>query len=194
MLEYPYSKKGEPERVTLSVFLVVRFTCASKQHAQNRLPDHPDNRTLSKSMTKPASTTQLVHPLGQHIIVDIFDASNLIGEQHIEEMMIECANAANATILKTHLHPFETNGGVSGMIILAESHISIHTWPEYNFAAMDIFMCGDAQPELCLAVIEQCFQPGKMVVNTLTRGGSVSQTGEFQPLLHNQLHATQKTA
>ncbi|WP_125721551.1 adenosylmethionine decarboxylase [Pseudoalteromonas rubra] len=139
-------------------------------------------------------TTQSVYPLGQHIIVDLFDASNLIGEAHIEKMMIECANAANATILKTHLHPFETNGGVSGMIILAESHISIHTWPEYNFAAMDIFMCGDAQPELCLPVIEACFQPGRMVINTLTRGGSVSRTGAFQPLLDKQLHATLNTA
>ncbi|MBQ4837691.1 adenosylmethionine decarboxylase [Pseudoalteromonas luteoviolacea] len=137
---------------------------------------------------------QLVHPLGQHIIVDIFDASNLMGEQNIEDMMIDCANAANATILKTHVHPFEMNGGVSGMIILAESHISIHTWPEYNFAAMDIFMCGDAQPQLCLPVIEQYFQPGKMVINDLTRGGSISRLGEFQPLLHNKLQATSITA
>ncbi|AOT06845.1 adenosylmethionine decarboxylase [Pseudoalteromonas luteoviolacea] len=137
---------------------------------------------------------ELINPLGQHITIDIFDASNLIGEKRIEQMMIDCANAANATILKTHLHPFETNGGVSGMIILAESHISIHTWPEYNFAAMDIFMCGDAKPELCLPVIKLYFQPKKMVVNTLTRGGSVSGTGEFQPLLHTQLQPTQKLA
>ncbi|MDK1288620.1 adenosylmethionine decarboxylase [Pseudoalteromonas umbrosa] len=145
-------------------------------------------------MNIPSSKPELVNPLGQHIIVDIFDASNLIGEKHIEQMMIDCANAANATILKTHLHPFETNGGVSGMIILAESHISIHTWPEYNFAAMDIFMCGDAQPELCLPVIEQYLQPGKVVVNSLTRGGSVSTTGDFQPLLHNQFQPTLQTA
>ncbi|KZN30638.1 hypothetical protein N474_07405 [Pseudoalteromonas luteoviolacea CPMOR-2] len=141
-----------------------------------------------------SSEQQLINPLGQHIIVDIFDASNLTGEQHIEDMMVECANAANATILKTHIHPFETNGGVSGMIILAESHISIHTWPEFNFAAMDIFMCGNAQPQLCLPVIEKHFQPGKMLVNTLTRGGSVNEFGEFHPLLHNQLQATLKTA
>ncbi|TQF66838.1 adenosylmethionine decarboxylase [Pseudoalteromonas luteoviolacea] len=141
-----------------------------------------------------SSEQQLVNPLGQHIIVDIFDASNLTGEQHIEDMMVECANAANATILKTHIHPFETNGGVSGMIILAESHISIHTWPEFNFAAMDIFMCGNAQPQRCLPVIEKHFQPGKMLVNTLTRGGSVNEFGEFHPLLHNQLQATLKTA
>ncbi|MCF2856657.1 adenosylmethionine decarboxylase [Pseudoalteromonas sp. SMS1] len=145
-------------------------------------------------MTITSSEPQLVHPLGQHIIVDIFDASNLIGEKHIEDMMINCAHAANATILKTHIHPFETNGGVSGMIILAESHISIHTWPEYNFAAMDIFMCGDAQPQRCLPVIEKCFQPSKIVVNDLTRGGSVNRLGEFRPLMHNQLQSTLKTA
>ena len=137
---------------------------------------------------KPApSKPQVVRPLGQHIIVDIFEASNLTGEKNIENMMIACATAAQATILNTHLHPFEENHGVSGMIILAESHISIHTWPEYQFAAMDIFMCGDAQPELCIPVIERWFKPGNIVVNDITRGGSVSRLGEFQPLLNEKL-------
>lgn len=136
----------------------------------------------------------LVRPLGQHIIVDIFEATDLTGEKNIEDMMVDCARAANATILNTHLHPFETNGGVSGMIILAESHISIHTWPEYDFAAMDIFMCGDAKPELCLPVIEGYFNPGKVVVNDITRGGSVSRLGEFQPLLHERLQSKLKVA
>jgi len=133
-------------------------------------------------MNLSSSTPQPVRPLGKHITVDIFDATNLTGEQNIEDMMIACANAAKATILKTHLHPFETNDGVSGMIILAESHISIHTWPEYNFAAMDIFMCGDAEPELCLPVIENWLNPREMVVNDITRGGSVGRNGEFHPL------------
>lgn len=128
-----------------------------------------------------------VRPLGKHIIIDIFGASNLTGEKNIEDMMIECATSAQATVLKTYIHPFETNGGVSGMIILAESHISIHTWPEYNFAAMDIFMCGDAQPELCLPIIENWFQPKQMVVSDITRGGSVNRAGKFQPLLSEKL-------
>lgn len=135
-------------------------------------------------MKLPIPESQSVRPLGQHITIDIFDAANLTGVQNIEDMMVACANAANATILQTHLHPFETNDGVSGMIILAESHISIHTWPEFQFAAMDIFMCGDAQPELCLPVIEQWLQPGDMVVNDITRGGSVNRQGVFQPLPH----------
>lgn len=151
-------------------------------------------QSAGKRMNKPPFGAHSVQPLGQHITVDIFEASNLVGEQHIENMMIDCANAAKATILKTHLHPFETNGGVSGMIILAESHISIHTWPEYHFAAMDIFMCGDANPELCLSVIEQCFKPKKMVINTLTRGGNVNRLGQFEPLLNPQLNTTFKTA
>lgn len=141
-------------------------------------------------MNIPSLEPTAVRPLGQHILVDIFEASNLTGVQNIEDMMIACANAAKATILKTHLHPFETNDGVSGMIILAESHISIHTWPEYQFAAMDIFMCGDAKPELCLPVIETWLQPGVMIVNDITRGGSLSGPGEFRPLLNEQLNNT----
>lgn len=138
------------------------------------------------SINTRAKPPKLVRPLGQHIIVDIFESSNLTGQKNIEDMMIACANAANATILKTHLHPFELNEGVSGMIILAESHISIHTWPEYNFAAMDIFMCGDAQPELCLPVIKTWFKPKEIVVNDITRGGSVSGFGDFEPLHSKQ--------
>lgn len=137
-------------------------------------------------MKPPVTLSNLVRPLGQHIIVDIFESSNLTGQKNIEDMMIACANAANATILKTHLHPFEFNEGVSGMIILAESHISIHTWPEYHFAAMDIFMCGEAKPERCLPVIKQWFQPKDMVVNDITRGGSVNKLGGFEPLLNKQ--------
>ena len=55
--------------------------------------------------------------------------------------------AAGATLLHIHLHHFTPNGGVSGVAVLAESHISIHSWPEYGYAALDVFMCGDGRSE-----------------------------------------------
>ena len=54
--------------------------------------------------------------------------------------------ATGATILHGHFHHFGPNSGVSGVLVLAESHVSIHTWPERDYAALDIFVCGDCNP------------------------------------------------
>jgi len=78
--------------------------------------------------------------------------------------------AAGATLLHIHLHHFEPNGGVSGVAVLAESHISIHSWPEANYAALDVFMCGDANPEACIPVLRAAFKPKRIVVGEHLRG------------------------
>jgi len=62
----------------------------------------------------------------------------------MEATLREAVLQAGATLLHIHLHHFTPNGGISGVAVLAESHISVHTWPERNFAAFDVFMCGDA--------------------------------------------------
>jgi len=65
-----------------------------------------------------------------HLLIDLYRASRLSDIDHIERTLRECVEAAGATLLHIHLHHFEPNGGVSGVAVLAESHISIHTWPE----------------------------------------------------------------
>ena len=107
---------------------------------------------------------------GSHLIVDLFEAERLDDLPYIKKTLIDCVNAAGATLLHIHLHPFEPNGGISGVAVLAESHISIHSWPERHYAALDIFMCGDAQPERCIDVLKEAFAPGRMDVNELLRG------------------------
>ena len=89
---------------------------------------------------------------------------------HVEQALRDCVDAAGATLLHIHLHPFEPNGGVSGVAVLAESHISIHSWPERNYAALDVFMCGAAEPEKCVPVLERAFAPQKTAVSELKRG------------------------
>jgi len=83
------------------------------------------------------------------------------------------AEAAGARILHSHFHSFGEAMGVTGVVLLAESHISIHTWPEYGFAAADIFMCGEAQPKLALAIIERAFKSASCIVQTIARGGAL---------------------
>lgn len=107
---------------------------------------------------------------GAHLIIDLFDAERLDDIEHIEKALTDCVHAAGATLLHIHLHPFEPNGGVSGVAVLAESHISIHSWPERGYAALDVFMCGDARPERCVAVLEDAFAPRRIEVKELLRG------------------------
>lgn len=107
---------------------------------------------------------------GVHLIVDLYGAERLNEIEHVERTLLRCVEAAGATLLHIHLHPFEVNGGVSGVAVLAESHISIHTWPERGYAALDVFMCGDAEPDACVPVLREAFRPGEIVVDDLLRG------------------------
>jgi S-adenosylmethionine decarboxylase len=107
---------------------------------------------------------------GMHLLIDLKDASRLDDLDHIDQAMRDCVTAAGATLLHIHLHHFTPNGGVSGVAVLAESHISIHTWPEYGYAALDVFMCGAAEPHKAIDVLRKAFQPGKVEVEERPRG------------------------
>ena len=107
---------------------------------------------------------------GSHFIIDLYGGKRLDDLQHVERTLIDCIEAAGATLLHVHLHPFEPNGGISGVAVLAESHISIHSWPERGYAALDIFMCGRARPERCLDVLKTAFSAERMTVKEILRG------------------------
>jgi S-adenosylmethionine decarboxylase len=107
---------------------------------------------------------------GGHLLLDLWGARNLTDPEAIEAVLREAAHAAGATILHTHLHQFGDNGGVSGVVVLAESHISIHTWPERDFAAIDIFMCGACDPHRSVPLLQQAFQPADLKISEHRRG------------------------
>jgi len=109
---------------------------------------------------------------GAHLIVDLYEADHLDDIDHIEATLRRCVTAAGATLLHLHLHHFEPNGGVSGVAVLAESHISIHSWPEASYAAIDIFMCGNANPDACVPVLREAFAAKRVGVSELLRGQS----------------------
>jgi S-adenosylmethionine decarboxylase len=88
----------------------------------------------------------------------------------MEQTMKRCVEVAGATLLHFHLHHFTPNGGVSGVAVLSESHISVHSWPEADYAAFDVFMCGDAKPELCVDILKEAFNAREAVVKTHQRG------------------------
>jgi S-adenosylmethionine decarboxylase len=106
---------------------------------------------------------------GVHLIIDLHGAKRLDDRDHIEEAMRRCVVAAGATLLHIHLHRFSPEG-VSGVAVLAESHISVHTWPENGYAAFDVFMCGDARPEACVPILREAFDAERVVVHEILRG------------------------
>jgi S-adenosylmethionine decarboxylase len=112
---------------------------------------------------------------GNHLIIDLFGAKRLDDLRLIERTMKRCVEVAGATLLHIHLHHFTPNGGVSGVAVLSESHISVHTWPEADYAAFDVFMCGEAKPELCVEVLKNAFSARDVVVKTHDRGEELDE-------------------
>lgn len=110
---------------------------------------------------------------GTHLIVDLWGADRIDDLAYVEDTLRECVEAAKATLLHIHLHHFTPNDGISGVAVLAESHISIHSWPESGYAALDIFMCGDAEPHRAVEVLRERFTPSQVVVEEVRRGSGL---------------------
>jgi S-adenosylmethionine decarboxylase len=106
---------------------------------------------------------------GVHLIIDLHGAEGLNDIDLIDATLRRCVAAARATLLHIHLHHFHPNG-VSGVAVLAESHISIHTWPDVGYAALDVFMCGKAEPDACIPILRAAFKAQRVAVNELLRG------------------------
>lgn len=107
---------------------------------------------------------------GEHLLVDFWGGSRLEDSELMALALREAAEAADATVLHIHVHEFGGAGGVSGVAVLAESHISVHTWPELDYAAFDVFMCGNCRPDRAVGVLERHFSPMRSNVSTQKRG------------------------
>jgi S-adenosylmethionine decarboxylase len=126
---------------------------------------------------QPANDTRdfLIHKDGQtyagaHLLVDFWGGSRLNDTELMAEALLEAAEASDATVLHIHVHEFGGEGGVSGVAVLAESHISVHTWPELDYAAFDVFMCGACRPENAVKVLERYFSPTRSDISEQKRG------------------------
>ncbi|MEM7742301.1 MAG: adenosylmethionine decarboxylase [Pseudomonadota bacterium] len=114
---------------------------------------------------------------GTHLIIEVIDGEGLDCEDRIQQAFRDCVDTCGATLLHIHTHKFSPQG-VSGVAVLAESHISVHTWPEIGYGAFDVFMCGDAQPWKAVEVLREAFSAGSVHVKELRRGeGLVEASG-----------------
>ena len=107
---------------------------------------------------------------GIHLLIDLWGCSHLQDMHLIEHTMRKAAETCGATVLDIKLHSFGEAAGITGVAILAESHISIHTWPETGYAAIDVFMCGNCDPQKAVPVFEATFTPARSHVSTHKRG------------------------
>ena len=96
-----------------------------------------------------------MNALGKHLLLELKDCNEevLNDLDFLRSTLVAAANDCGATVLGESFHPFNPHG-VSGVVIIAESHLSVHTWPEYGYAAVDIFTCGDSvQPEKAAEIL-----------------------------------------
>lgn len=107
---------------------------------------------------------------GTHLLLDMWGGVGLDDVRAIEAALTESVAAAGATLLKVDLHQYSSTGGVSGVAILAESHMSIHTWPETGYAAIDIFVCGACDAEKAVPVLRAHFRPTDVRLTKHRRG------------------------
>ena len=120
-------------------------------------------------MTERTGMNREMTRVGTHVLIDVRGAGRLDEPAHLEAILRKAALAAGATILQSHFHHFGDDMGVTGVLMLAESHISIHTWPEIDFAALDIFMCGAATIEAAVEVVEDAFAGAEIDVRRMAR-------------------------
>ncbi len=110
--------------------------------------------------------------LGRHILVEYYDCNcELLNNcDFIADSMVEGARRANATIVSHDFHTFSPHG-VSGVVVIAESHVAIHTWPEYGYAAVDIFTCGETiNPWVIYNYLNEKFESGYASRMEMKRG------------------------
>ena len=109
--------------------------------------------------------------LGRHVLIELWQCNSRINDaDSVREAIVKAVDAIGATILNLHVHAFEPQG-VTGLALLAESHFSIHTWPEHGYLAADVFTCQtNAHSDDAVAVLRQVFQPESVEVRELERG------------------------
>jgi S-adenosylmethionine decarboxylase len=113
-----------------------------------------------------------LNALGRHLLLELFDCdSDAINNlEAVKGALVEAAKRAHATIVDVVFHEFNPFG-VSGVVVIAESHLSIHTWPEYRYAAVDIFSCGDTlKPDVAVRYLVEQFGAERTSAVEMQRG------------------------
>jgi S-adenosylmethionine decarboxylase proenzyme len=111
-----------------------------------------------------------MNTLGRHFLIELWGGDNFDRPDVGEEAIVETVHATGGTLLDTRMIPFP-NGGYSGVCIIAESHVTIHTWPEHGYAAVDMFTCGPNMDfDAGIDVLKKYFNPTTIQIVEVKRG------------------------
>jgi len=122
-----------------------------------------------------------LHALGRHLLVELHGCQPELLKRvdAVRDILVGAARACGATIVDVAFHEFNPFG-VSGVVVIAESHLSIHTWPEYRYAAVDVFTCGDViDPEAAVTYLASRFRCKSPSVVEMKRGVIPGHTGKI---------------
>ena len=107
---------------------------------------------------------------GVHLLIDLYGATHLADETVVREALLAAVAASGATLLDWRLHSFGDGAGITAFALLATSHLSLHTWPEHGYCAVDVFTCGPCDAHAVLPVLSAAFEPQQMTVSEQARG------------------------
>ncbi len=108
--------------------------------------------------------------LGRHLIIEMWEAENLNSAQALEQGLKEAVAAIDGTLLDVRVVEFPVHG-VTGVAIIAESHVAVHTWPEYGYAAVDVFTCNlESDIHAGVEALSRHLLPGRVEVREISRG------------------------
>lgn len=108
--------------------------------------------------------------VGRHLVLELWGCENLNSPEIVERALLDIVEALSLTLLSLNVHPFSPIG-VTGVAIVSESHVVIHTWPELGYAAVDVFTCGEQRnPEDAVPVLREHFSPERIQIMEMTRG------------------------
>lgn len=133
--------------------------------------------------------------LGQHVIIELWGCNDSINNAElVRTAMLNAVTAAKATLLDLNVHTFSPHG-VTGVAVLSESHLSVHTWPEYGYVAADVFTCGDTtKPRLAADVLRRGFGATRCEVKELIRGVMPPSLVSQSPMQHKLAAAGEAAA
>ena len=130
-----------------------------------------DAQAAGQDDTVPREAATTPRILGQHLIAEMHGARNLIDPAPSVSVLRDAAQACGATVLDIHVHDFGDRAGFTGVALLAESHISLHSWPEHGYLAVDVFVCGGVDPRPAIDVLGRHFRPTRTDARVIARGG-----------------------
>lgn len=162
-------------------FLLLQAWARALLHAARALFVRPSPNGASPTVSREVLAYELnptslrqnqARSLGTHLLVELLGcpAKPLERVEYVEKVLIRAAHASRAKIVSHFFHEFEPYG-VSGVVVIEESHYTIHTWPEYGYAAVDLFFCSEkVESERALEVLQEAFCPEQMQLMKVQRG------------------------